>query len=390
MKFLNFIFVAAVLYLTLLPGKVFAQASIFLSPSSGTYEVGQLFSVLVNVNTGGESINAATAQINFDNLRLEVVDLGYTRSIFSIWTEEPNFSNGGGVIKFSGGVPNPGYNGASGAVIRVTFKPKTTGQATVTFTNGSVLANDGEGTNILENLRGALFSITPSSKKSESSIPKEESKKVTEVSQLISPPSITDWPVKLEAGDTLNISGLGFPLSKVAIYIKKQNGEPEPREIFAGNDGRFNFTYNKAVEAGSYSLWAKNVTTEGIESAPSETVEVQVLAPSFIRIGKRVFSYVSVIVTLSALLVFFVFLLLLMLGKVRQMRKRQGKEISEAEEAVHKSFNLLRNGLANYVLYLTNAKSKKALKQREAKTRKELNTELDDIEQKIEKEIKDI
>src|SRR3989344_6704130 len=127
-----------------------AQGILSLSPSTGSYRVGESFSVIVNLNTGGESVNASTGQINFDNSKLQVVSLGYSQSIFSLWTDNPSCSNPAGTINFSGGVPSPGFTGASGSILRITFKGKASGQAPVNFLSGSVLANDGQVTNIAD------------------------------------------------------------------------------------------------------------------------------------------------------------------------------------------------------------------------------------------------
>jgi len=35
-----------------------ADASLYLSPSTGTYSIGNTFSIVIKVNTGGVSINA--------------------------------------------------------------------------------------------------------------------------------------------------------------------------------------------------------------------------------------------------------------------------------------------------------------------------------------------
>ncbi len=169
-KIFLFGFVFAVLSL---PVSVKADATLSISPSGGSYAVGDTFSVLVSLSTGGESINAGTGEIHFDTSLLQVTNLGYSQSIFSLWTENPSFSNSAGTVNFSGGVPNPGYNGSSGAILRITFKTKAVGQAEVSFNSGSVLANDGQGTNILKNKNSATYTVSAKSiseQKSETTI----------------------------------------------------------------------------------------------------------------------------------------------------------------------------------------------------------------------------
>ncbi len=56
-------------------------------------------------------------------------------------------------------VPNPGFTGSAGRVITINFKAVSQGDAPIRFSSGSVLANDGNGTNILRNIGTGSFSI---------------------------------------------------------------------------------------------------------------------------------------------------------------------------------------------------------------------------------------
>ncbi|MEK7067743.1 MAG: hypothetical protein AAB956_01970 [Patescibacteria group bacterium] len=82
-------------------------ASLYLSPSTGEYTVGNTFSIDVKVNTGGAAINAAEATLAFNPNSLEIVKLAKNNSIFALWTQEPVFSNAPGSMSFGGGLPSP-------------------------------------------------------------------------------------------------------------------------------------------------------------------------------------------------------------------------------------------------------------------------------------------
>jgi len=133
-------------------------ASLFLSPGSESFEVGIVFSVKVKMDTGGAPINAVQTTIYFPPDKLEVVDISKSGSIFSLWPEEPIFSNSSGKISFSGGMPHPGFTGI-GNIITINFKAKNEGVVKVTFGEGSVLADDGKGTDILVFIKEAKYSI---------------------------------------------------------------------------------------------------------------------------------------------------------------------------------------------------------------------------------------
>jgi hypothetical protein len=133
-------------------------ASLAVSPSTGVYTSGSMFTVNVVVNTGGKSVNASEGSLTFNPNELSVVSVNRNNSIFNLWVTEPAFSNSAGTINFSGGVPS-GYSGQTGTVMTVTFRAAGAGTARASFKNGSVLANDGRGTNILTSMNSGTFTI---------------------------------------------------------------------------------------------------------------------------------------------------------------------------------------------------------------------------------------
>ncbi|MDP3763801.1 MAG: hypothetical protein Q8Q92_04140, partial [bacterium] len=59
-----------------------------------------------------------------------------------------------------GVVPNPGYIGSSGTIITVNFRVTAPGDASVRVSSGSILANDGLGTNVLRTLGTSSFTFS--------------------------------------------------------------------------------------------------------------------------------------------------------------------------------------------------------------------------------------
>lgn len=138
-------------------------ATLSVSPSTGVYSAGTTFSVRVVVNTQGKSINAAEGTLKFNPQEVSVVSVDRSSSIFNLWVTEPTFSNSAGTINFSGGMPT-GYTGSAGTIFNVTFRSSSANTARVSLTTGSVLANDGQGTNILTSMSGGTYTIqAPSS-----------------------------------------------------------------------------------------------------------------------------------------------------------------------------------------------------------------------------------
>lgn len=137
-------------------------ASLYLSPATGVYQSGGTFTARVMVNTSAQSINAADASLSYNPSELSVVSVNRVGSIFNLWVTEPTFSNATGKISFSGGLPS-GYSGSAGNVMTVTFRAVGSGLAKVNFSTGSVLANDGRGTNVLTSMNGGTYTIQAAS-----------------------------------------------------------------------------------------------------------------------------------------------------------------------------------------------------------------------------------
>ncbi len=129
--------------------RVADAATLLFSPSSGKYEVGDNFVLNVLLSSADQSVNAASAEITYPSDKLEINSFSKTGSIFTLWVQEPAFSNAQGSASLEGIVLNPGFQGASGKIISFNFRVKAGGNASISFRSGAVLANDGNGTNIL-------------------------------------------------------------------------------------------------------------------------------------------------------------------------------------------------------------------------------------------------
>lgn len=138
-----------------------ARASFYVSPTSGSFTVGEVFYVKAMINTDGTPINASQTVINFTADKLKAVSVSKTGSIFTLWPEDAIYSNSEGTISFAAGLPTPGYNGDAGKAITIGFQAKAVGEAKVSFGESSILANDSRGTNIFTLSAGGTYSINP-------------------------------------------------------------------------------------------------------------------------------------------------------------------------------------------------------------------------------------
>ncbi|GBD34354.1 hypothetical protein HRbin35_00066 [bacterium HR35] len=137
---------------------VFA-ASIYLSPAQKTVNVGDSFSIVVYVESSDQAMNAVSFRLSFPKDLLKVNNVSKAGSIINFWVQEPQVS--AEEIFTEGVVLNPGYQGSAGKILTINFKALKEGTADLNFISGSVLANDGQGTNILKSLNSATIKIRP-------------------------------------------------------------------------------------------------------------------------------------------------------------------------------------------------------------------------------------
>lgn len=123
--------------------------------------IGSNITLDILLNSSEVAANAVQGTIRFSPNLLTLVDLNTKSSLIQFWVQEPVKNNVSGLISFEGAILNPGYLGRAGKILELTFGCRQEGAASITFTTGSVLANDGRGTNILDKLSGININILP-------------------------------------------------------------------------------------------------------------------------------------------------------------------------------------------------------------------------------------
>ena len=155
--------ISAVLFSLSIGGSLFlftgaaTAATLFFSPASGTFAVGKTFTVNVLVSSSDQAANAYSSTVSFPTDLLEMTGISKSGSVVNLWVQEPSYS--AGTANFEGVTFNPGYKGGGAKIVSLTFKAKAEGTAVLRFIGGSVLANDGEGTNILTGRGSGTYTI---------------------------------------------------------------------------------------------------------------------------------------------------------------------------------------------------------------------------------------
>ncbi len=144
--------VLAVVILAVLGGylvsRIFAATgAMTLVPSATTVNVGSTVQIAVRINSTGDTVNFAQANLAFDATKLQYVSVSDTGTSFPLVASN---QAGTGTLEIARAT-NGGTAPISGdaLVTTVTFKALTSGPATVSLATGSVLISSSDNTNIL-------------------------------------------------------------------------------------------------------------------------------------------------------------------------------------------------------------------------------------------------
>ena len=162
------------------------SASMYLAPAIGTYNIGDNFTVMVNIASPETPINAVAGVLYFPADLLSVNSVSADGSLINLWVQQPAYDNVSGRISFQGIIYDPGYQGGQTKILTINFQAKKAGIADVPFASGSILANDGFGTNVLASISGGVYALGGAKTPSETA---EEAKE--NLSKLPAKPVIT-------------------------------------------------------------------------------------------------------------------------------------------------------------------------------------------------------
>lgn len=160
--FLKFLSIAGLFALLFLGGAGVANAAALrLNPGIGSVLVGGTFDLSVILDTKGVSVNFLEVELFFPSDKLQLASPSVGKSIIQFWPTPPVFSNQEGRVYFAGGAPSPGINVSDGLVLTLTFRAISAGEGEIRFGGKtSVLANDGAGTELLNQKSSSFLKIS--------------------------------------------------------------------------------------------------------------------------------------------------------------------------------------------------------------------------------------
>ncbi len=374
-------FVLAVLMLFVSPVAAHA-ATLSVSPAGGTYTVGQR--VIVNITVSSDvSMNAASGVLSFptDLLSVEYVNKG---SVLNFWVTEPSYSNASGRINFEG-VSLSGFQGSNGSVLTVALRAKKAGQATIAFESGQVLANDGQGTDITSGLKSGTYSFAQGQTPAPVPAPEPEPEPAYEipvpVSDVLEAPTIR---FGLRDNNDAIFGKSAHVKADVVLSFVAVSGSKVYVTGTADSEGSFELLVPSVLKNGPYSVTATMILDDGRQSETSDPLTIQI-GGMFGFISWEYATYTALFLILVLLIVMAYFLRRGYFGKPMRVPPAVKREVRDAEDVLHRSFNLLRQDLSEHA-----KNSSRKSPEGEKTDMLSIRKDLDDAERVLEKEIDDI
>ncbi len=358
-------------------------ATLYLSPGSGSYAVGDRITVRVLVATS-ISANAVSGVLNFSPNTLVIESISKSNSFLSFWVQDPSYSNASAYASFEGVLPGAGYTGTGGTVVTVTFRAKNEGAGSVSFQSGSVLANDGNGTNILEALQGANFTIKAAPVVPVQTVAEPADTAPVATSSLESP-VISLGTELLGAREVQVVYGLSrYPESLATLYIGPVSEESLRISTYTAADGSFTIPLPDILKPGAYTVRATIERPTG-ETPPSNTIPMVVEEgiEAYTRGFIPYFGFAIVLIVLLGAGV-----VLVGVTRMFTVHRKLTREAREADRAVKKSFDILNEDVDERLRALERVRKESPGAQREAL--EDLKKDLADAEKYIGKEVDDM
>ncbi len=364
----------------------FSQAAtLSMSPSQVTTEVGKRVTVSVLVSSV-VPFNAVSSTLLFPTSLFTIESVSKTGSALDFWVTEPLINKTQGTVRFEG-VALGGFQGKTGTIASVTLRAIKEGTGKSSFQSGQILANDGQGTDITENLIGTSFVVKAAEKLEEK---KEEKPPVPSVPTPIKPAPEPETPQPLPTlfapeimlgtkyGEPAVLGTSQYADAQVLLTFVTRDGSKLFITSVADRDGGFTVLIPHSLKRGEYTVTAVMVKSDRTNSLPSNTITI--------TIGTLLSEFGWEELSVIGILLCIIFVLLWKLFHSRKGGTPLGlkRKTREAQGVLRESFGIIRAGLKHSTR--KGVRSDRA----EQKWLTDIKRDIDDAESAISKEIKEI
>ncbi len=340
-----------------------ATGESFLITGPKQVNAGDPITVSVYASSPDQAMNAVSGEIVLSGGG-QVSGVSRDGSIINFWTVEPKGNTTR--VRFEGVVLNPGFQGTRGKLFSFSLIGKRAGTIVASFSDGAILANDGQGTNILQSLGVYKVEVieVPGAPVEEQK-PTTTNAIVTAIKSRILP-VITEYSPSIESTTDGYLRGRGEPGALTKIIFKdttlKSIGEEfmdliqvkkkKLDEVLIRNDetGAFEYTTPRNIVAGVYNATPFLVDNDTQSERPGFGVQIFVRDSKLVHVLIIAINVLGLLIPIVGLIVIIYFIPWYSFRKMRIMRRRMGLEEEKLELTEHQLMRedkILDKGLEN-------------------------------------------
>jgi hypothetical protein len=181
----------------------------------------------------------------------------------------------------------------------------------------------------------------------------------------------------------------GYRIKGILVPVRQGSESSLTKETTTKENGICEVNFAKFLPPGRYRVSLQAFDERGAYSEVAEGGEIRVES-AIIKIGRFVITYGAITLLLLLVLAFLVAVVIWLWYKIQMIRLRVRKEVREAEETLHRGFEVLIKNLRVKIQELEKKSTSRALTEEEEQLKRTLETSLRIIEKNVEREIRDI
>ena len=244
------------------------DGTMYVNPSSGSYGVGQQFTVEVRENSNSTAVNASEADMNYSSNNLQFVSIDGTGSDFGVDAQK---TGGDGKIVIARGNTSP-LTGDK-LLAKVTFKVTGTGTGTVEMASTSVTLSSSTNGDVIANRKGASYTLTSTPGGGGNPTPTPPPSGGGGGTTIA--PTGNNKPLPVTGGSSIELSDPAvLQTTDAAQNIKKVEYSLNGKLVATATQPPFSYTLDtRHIRNGTYKLTVKTYYKDGrIDSTDSSIV----------------------------------------------------------------------------------------------------------------------
>jgi len=193
----------------------------------------------------------------------------------------------------------------------------------------------------------------------------------------------------IQVGDSVDVNGTSkYSNTEVVVFVETSKKDITEYTSVTAENGSFTIKTNDIEHSGRASVWAELQFSDAVKSPISEKRTLTVKDSKLVQFSwALVFSLLWIIALILLLLIIF-FLLYLGWHKYFGLKKKMDDELDQVIEEIHDTFKLYKDELGERLEELEEVSTERALNKKEEKIFKQLQNNIDTIDEFIEKKLK--